>query len=53
MNLSREAFADYLDEVMGNDYGRLMESGDPIAFEVGYNEWVREFNFNNDNNNNN
>ena len=33
----------YLDEVYGVEgYGLLLAKGDPIAFEVGFNEWEKE-----------
>ena len=36
-------YMDYLDEVFGIDgYGLLLSKGDPIAFNVGFNEWRRE-----------
>ena len=35
------AYMDYLDEVYCDDYGRLQKLGDPIAFSVGLNEWLR------------
>jgi len=36
-------YMNYLDEVYGVDgYGLLMIKGDPIAFEVGKNEWLKE-----------
>ena len=36
------AYMDYLDEVYCDDYGRLQKQGDPIAFSVGLNDWLRE-----------
>ena len=35
-------YMDYLDEIYCADYGRLQKLGDPIAFNVGLNEWLRE-----------
>jgi len=29
----------YLDEIHGDDYGRLLAEGDEIAFNVGFQEW--------------
>lgn len=34
-------YMEYLDEVYNLEgYGLLLKKGDPIAFEVGFNEWV-------------
>ena len=32
----------YLDEIHGGGYGLLLYKGDPIAFEIGLNEYLRE-----------
>ena len=39
---NERAYVDYLDEIYCDDYGRLQKLGDPIAFNVGLNEWLRE-----------
>lgn len=36
------AYMEYLDEVYGPGYGLLLYKGDPIAFEVGMEEWLLE-----------
>jgi hypothetical protein len=36
-------YMEYLSETVGVDnYGLLMYKGDPIQFQVGLNEWLRE-----------
>jgi len=36
-------YMDYLDEVYGIEgYGLLLAKGDPIAFNVGFQEWLTE-----------
>lgn len=48
MQLAKDAtekenkFMDYLDEVEGGDYGRLLFQGDPIKFQVNFEEWELE-----------
>ena len=38
------AYMEYLDEIhdVPGGYGLLLYNGDPIAFQVGMNEWLRE-----------
>ena len=38
------AYMEYLDDLYNvpDGYGRLLFNGDPIAFQVGMNEWLRE-----------
>ena len=36
-------YMDYLEEIFdAPNYGLLYRKGDPIAFEIGMNEWLRE-----------
>ena len=43
MTEDQRAYILYLNETCNCDsYGLLMFKGDPIAFEVGLNEWLRE-----------
>lgn len=48
MQLASEAtpeekqYMNYLDEVKCEDFGRLLFQGDPIAFQVGFNDWELE-----------
>jgi len=36
-------YMDYLEEIYdAPDYGLLYRKGDPIAFEIGMNEWLAE-----------
>lgn len=36
-------YMDYLEDVYdAPDYGLLLYKGDPIAFEIGMNEWLQE-----------
>jgi hypothetical protein len=37
-----KAYMDYLDGIFHPGYGLLVYKGDPIAFEVGMNEHLRE-----------
>ncbi len=41
MNDAEKAYADYLDDVFHDGYGEELFEVDPIAFEVGMNEWLR------------
>jgi hypothetical protein len=44
-NLTEEEreYVSYLSEIYdAPDYGLLLYKGDPIQFEVGLNEWIRE-----------
>ena len=41
--LEREReYMEYLDEIFCEGYGLLLAKGDPIAFEIGFNEWEAE-----------
>lgn len=52
MKLTKEMFVEWLNEIgcpeddhpeiRNNTYGKWLRKNDPIAFEVGYNDWVRE-----------
>lgn len=44
MNWTQEEkdYMDYLDDVNCEGYGLLLGKGDPIAFQVGLNEWLME-----------
>lgn len=43
MTDEEKEFAEYLGESFNNpDYGYLLYKGDPIQFQVGFNEWQRE-----------
>jgi len=43
MNESTEKYMDFLDEIYGIEgYGMFHLENDPLAFEVGLNDWLRE-----------
>lgn len=44
MTFEENEYIKYLDDIQGDGYGLLLYKGDPIAFEVGMNEWQRENN---------
>ena len=35
-------YMEYLDEIYHEGYGLLLSQGDPIAFNVGFQEWERD-----------
>jgi hypothetical protein len=42
MNEIEGMYQDMLDEVYGEDHARLLKAGDPVAYNVGLNDFERE-----------